>query len=1095
MKNSIFLIFLLLQFVWQTAMAAPDTRSISGVVSDETGEPLIGATVQIEGTSTGVTTDLDGNFKINAANGQTIQVSYIGMVPQKIKVTPATQDLKIVLKTNAEVLDDVVVIGYGTMKKKDLTGAITQIDPNKIADSNPANVQDLLRGTPGLQIGYDTSAKGGGSMELRGKNSLGTDSTPLIILDGMQFYGELSEINPEDIKQIDILKDSSSAAIYGAKAANGVIIVTTKKGSNTGKPSVTLSANWGFVQKSAGRRMFTPDEYTRYRSDWLRYDKNDTYAMTEDGQYLPYQKGTTQMGYFDNPDNLSAYGVTLEEWLAYTGNTTEDNIREVWGRRIGMNDSQTVLDNFIANRTYDWYNDAFRTGVNQDYNVSLSGGTDKMNYYMSFGYMNNQGVWRGDDFSTYRASMRMSGKVTNWLEVGGNVNFQHRKDKIEDNNSGKTTRVPDYGQYWYANNLRLSPFSQKYDENGELIFYPMGSEGSRGVVYSQYDAREQYHKWKKGFNVLNSKFYVNVYLPANVTYQFNVSPRYEYGWRQEFWSADEPFCNKDDKGVDRWWQKKFDWTLNNTLSWDYTFNDVHHVQLTAVQEAESRRAWSDEINSRNITPTDALGYHNTQNGDKEKSSFRTNDWKETADALLARAFYSFDNRYMITASVRRDGYSAFGASHPHATFPSVALAWNFANEKFMQSVNDWWNTGKLRLSYGKNGNRDIGDVYKSLANLGSGEGATMGYITSDGKIYDMKYLMMDRLGNPDLRWERTTAYNVGLDFGFLNNRLYGSIDWYYKSTDDMIMGMRLPNFSGFSNVTTNIGQVDNTGFEISLNSVNITNANFEWTTSLAFSYNKNTIKHINYEMEDILDEEGNVIGQKEMDDQGNKWFIGKSIGQIWDYEVDGIWQVSEAAEAAKLGQRPGDPKVKNNYTGDDIINEDGTRTPVYNDKDKKFLGDTRPPMYLSMRNDFVLWKDFSISFTLYGYFGHKSTDTAYLNNDNGGDLLTHCMNTYYKQYWTVENPSDLYGRIGAKGPAGCTSPSRLMNRNFIRLSDLSLGYTIPQKWTRKAAIERLRVSASIKNLFTIHHKDWVYGDPESGGLGIRSFNLGINVTF
>ncbi len=252
--------------------AASDPRSIKGTVVDTEGEPLIGATVQVEGTSVGVSTDIDGNFVIRAAVGQTLLVSYVGYSPKKVKVTDSTADLRVELSLNAEMLEDVVVVGYGVMKKKDLTGAITQIDPNKIADSNPQTVQDILRGAAGLQVGYDPSAKGGGSLELRGKNSLGTESSPLIILDGMQFYGELSEINPDDIKQIDILKDSSSAAIYGAKAANGVIIVTTKSGSNTGKPSVTFSANWGINTRSSYRKYYDADGYLNYRSDWYKRD-------------------------------------------------------------------------------------------------------------------------------------------------------------------------------------------------------------------------------------------------------------------------------------------------------------------------------------------------------------------------------------------------------------------------------------------------------------------------------------------------------------------------------------------------------------------------------------------------------------------------------------------------------------------------------------------------------------------------------------------------------------------------------------------------------------------------------------------------------
>ncbi len=1097
MKRKVFLLCLLFMQLLGVGAFAASARTVKGVVVDETGEPLIGATVQVEGTSTGVTADLDGNFAINANDGQTLLISYVGYTPQKIKVTSGTNDVKVELKPNDEMLEDVVVIGYGSMKKKDLTGAITQINPDKIADSNPQTVQDLLRGTAGLQIGYDPSAKSNPSMELRGKNSVGTGSSPLIILDGMQFYGELSEINPDDIKQIDILKDSSSAAIYGAKAANGVIIVTTKKGNNSGKPSVSLSANWGFNTRSAYRRYMTADEYTQYRSDWY---KRDTYAFDAEGNYGAYNiekdgKRVTPLGYYDYPSqaNLDKYGITLEEWMGQTANQSDD-LRDIFGRRIDLNKEGALLDNFINDRTFDWYNDGFRTGVNQDYNVSLSGGTDRMNYYMSFGYMKNEGVVKGNDYNTIRASMRMSGKVTNWLEVGGNVNFQNRSD-------GDTT-YPTSGDYWNANQLRFSPYALPYDpETGELNQYPMGGI-NRGNTWSNFVFNQQYEDFEKGYMVLNSKFYVNVTLPFGITYQFNVSPRYQYFWDRYFMSADLPNSNADDRGVNRGWGKWFDWSLNNTINWDYTFNDKHHVQLTLAQEAEDLRYWSDYIHARGITPTDALGFHYTQGGDKKISSFGTSDRHHSADALLARVFYAFDNRYMITASVRRDGYSAFGQNHPHATFPSVALAWNFANEKFMGSVADWWNTGKLRFSWGKNGNRDLRDSngqpdpYRALADLTSGLGQTMNYLDANGNVTgDFKYLMMNRMANPNLEWEKTEAYNVGLDFGFLNNRISGSIDWYYKKTDGMIMAQRLPQFTGFSSITTNLGQVDNTGIELSLNSVNITNNVLEWTTNLTVSYNKNTIKHLYYEHDLVVNPDGTITDNGEKDDSGNNWFIGKPINTIWDYEVEGIWQIDEADQAALVGQKPGDPKVRNVYTDDDKILEDGTRVPVYNDNDKTFQGQTNPPVYLSMRNDFNLWKDFLISFSFYSYIGHKSRDGAYLNGDNGGDLITNGMNTYYKEYWTPENPSNTYGRLGAVGPTGATGVNRLLNRSFLRLADLTFGYTLPQKWTRKAAMEKVRFTFGIRNLFTISHKDWVYGDPETGGLGVRSFNLGVNVSF
>ena len=291
--------------------------------------------------------------------------------------------------------------------------------------------------------------------------------------------------------------------------------------------------------------------------------------------------------------------------------------------------------------------------------------------------------------------------------------------------------------------------------------------------------------------------------------------------------------------------------------------------------------------------------------------------------MLARLFYSYDERYMFTGAVRRDGYSAFGISNPRATFASVALAWTFTNESFFK----WkpMSMGKLRFSWGSNGNRSLGDPYIALADMGMGMGATQGYVNAaDGSYVQYRYMSVGRLANPNLRWEKTTSWNVGLDFGFLDNRITGTLDYYVMPTSDMIMKQRLPIFSGVDNITTNLGKVENRGFELSINSRNIKTQNFEWNTTFGFSKYKNTIKHLYYEMEDVKDAAGNVIGQKEKDDTGNKWFIGQPIGVIWDYRVTGIWQADEAEEARKYGQRPGDPKVANNYTEDDDVNADGT---------------------------------------------------------------------------------------------------------------------------------------------------------------------------
>lgn len=325
---------------------------------------------------------------------------------------------------------------------------------------------------------------------------------------------------------------------------------------------------------------------------------------------------------------------------------------------------------------------------------------------------------------------------------------------------------------------------------------------------------------------------------------------------------------------------------------------------------------------------------------------------------------------------------------------------------------------------------------------------------------------------------------------------YGTMkkNWYYKKTDDMIMEMNLPGFSGFGSIWTNIGQVDNTGIEISLSTRNIVTRDFQWTTTAGFSYNKNRIKHLKGTMEDILDDDGNIIGQREASETASKLYINKPIGEIWDYQFDGIWSVAEAAEAARHGQRPGDPKVRNNYTKDDIVNADGTVTPVYNDKDKVYLGTTNPPIYWNLGNEFKFKNNLTFAFSFYSYMGHKSTETTYMNGLNGGSLYTKGFNMFKQEYWTPDNQTNEYGRFESQGPAGVSTPGKLHDRSFVRLDNISIGYTLPEAWTRKAAISKCRFTASVRNVCTIGG-DWEYGDPETGGLATRTYNFGLQLSF
>lgn len=1065
--------------VRESSADTTEDTAVVGRVSDAAGEPIIGGGIQLKGTGKGTVTDMEGRFILTGAKpGDALVFSCIGYTSKEI--IWGGQPLQVILDEDNNVLDELVVIGYGTARKKDLTGSVVQVRPDDLQSENPQTVQDILRGTAGLNVGYSSTAKGGGSVSIRGQRSVytsGGHNDPLIILDGMMFYGETSEINPDDIQQIDILKDASSAAIFGAKAANGVILITTKKGK-AGKPVINFSANVGVATVyDFWHPWDNQDDYLKHYQDWM-----ESYTAgynAETGQWEYYQKGAVAAtpGYYSNPTHLPA-GVSIDQWRSYSTNDEGESDLSIWARRLGFKPDSNALANLLAGKLTNWEDISFRKAFTQDYSASVSGASDRASYYLSFGYLNNQGVRAYDDYQTYRVNLKVSTKITKWLEMGANVNFQERTD----------------GEIgWSSLQFDNCLFADYLDENGKYVQYPLdGNYAKRGY---NYDFERQYLELERGYTTLNTIFNTTVRLPLGITYQFNISPRFQFYYNRYFMSAALPGSNPSDRGVDRSHARRFDWSLNQTLAWDRFFG-AHHVMLTLGQEAEDRRYWSDTINARDILPTDALGFHNTQNATREESSFSTNDTHESADALFARAFYSYDDRYMITATLRRDGYSAFGYSNPYAVFPSVGVAWTFTNEKFWK-WSDFMDYGKIRFSYGKNGNRSLDNPYVAMSNLYSGAGKTFGYIQENGTMQEVRYLMVQRLANPGLQWEKTTASNLGLDFSFFRGRVSGSIEGYLMQTHDMIMNKKIPSITGFDSITTNLGQVDNDGFEFTLNTVNLRRENFCWETQFTLSYNRNRIRHLYGEYEDVLDESGKVVGQKEMDDTTNGWFIDQPIDVIWDYEVTGIWQKDEWEEAAKYGQVPGDPKVANNYTQDDVQKADGSVEHVYNNKDKVFMGASTAPWRWSMRNEFTLFRDFTLAVNMYSKLGGKRTTTNYLNDDDSGGNMTNGLVTRrQKTYWTIDNPTTWEGRIDALGPTGVKRPVALCSTSFIRLNSISLAYSLPSALINKWSINKAKVFASVSNPLMIgFDKHWVYGDVEANGLSIRTYQMGVNISF
>lgn len=1077
-----FVVFALISVsVTATNVSWAQTREVTGTTTGEDGLPLAGVNVSIRGTATETATNNEGTYTIAVPEGATLVFSYTGYRRQEIPVNNRST-INVVMEEDIHGVDEVVVVGYGTMRKQDLTGSIIQIRPDRIANENPRTVQDILRGTPGVNVGFNPSAKGGGSIQIRGQRSVytaGNHNAPLIVLDGMFFYGELSEINPDDIEQIDVLKDASAAAVYGSRAANGVIIISTKRGK-AGKPVINFTGNLGATSVSDFRERWDTDAYMQHREDWLT--KNTYGVNPETGAYEAYQTGvfTSQPGFFMRPDQLPG-NISLDSWRAYSTNEAGESDLSIWARRLGLQGN--ALQNFVDGKVVDWRDHTFRTGLDQDYNASVSGASDRTNYYFSIGYLRNEGTVVSDNYRAIRANIKLNANVTDWFEIGANVNFQDRTDGNVDIDINQS--------------LRNSPFADYADEMGNPVQFPLSSEFSqRGY---NYDFQRQFLELDKGFTVFNTILQAKITLPFNITYSFNASPRYQFYYDRYFMSAALPGSDPRTRGANREQAKRFDWSLNNTLAWEQTFAEKHRFSVTLVQEAEQLRYWQERIEARNILPSDALGFHSVGFGDKEYSNFSSNDTHETADALMGRIFYSYDDRYMLNGTIRRDGYSAFGTIDPYGIFPSLGVAWAFTNESFFP-WNNIMSSGKLRVSYGRNGNRALGNPYLALANLGRGAGRMQGYLNSNGQMLQYRYLMMDRLASPFLEWEKTAAWNVGLDFGFLNERISGTFEYYNMNTHDMIMDQRLPSFTGFSDIATNLGLVSNNGIELSLNTSNIERENFRWSTTVGFSYNRNRIRHLYYDYVDIVDADGNVTGRRERDDISNGWFVGQSINAIWNYRVTGIWQVHEIEEAARHGQQPGDPKVANNHTADDVVNADGSITPVFNDYDREFLGETVAPYHWSLRNEFVFWKDLTFSFQLYSFMGHKSLSGNYLNNDdNGGNMQFGLANLPAKEYWTPDNPTNEFAAIHATGPAGAVVAGKLYDRSFIRLDNVALGYTLPVTWTSRYNVDRVKVFAASRNTAT-WARQWIYGDPEvssdfSNGWASRTFTFGMNFTF
>lgn len=965
------------------ASAAP-AKVVRGKVVDSDNRPVVGVSVLELNTTNGTTTDINGDYQLTVKGPEPVlQFSYIGYESQEVAVGTKTV-INITFASDNVQLDDVVVVGYGTMRKKDVTGSIAKVNMDEKATFANTNVLQSLQGAiPGLNIGMTTGAGTEPEMTVRSTTSISASNNPLVVVDGAIYNGSVSDFAPSDIQSVDVLKDASSAAVYGSRAANGVIMITTRMGS-TEKPTIRVNSYWGVNTSTNKPDMMDGPQYIQKILDYRR------------AQGLDYDR-----------DKILSY----------------------------LNEAER--ENYSKGHTMDSYDAVTDPGFVQNYSVSMSGRTRTTNYFASVNYNNQDGIVMGDDYDRFSARLNLETNITSWLKVGMKANYS------ESDYSGATADL-------IAANY-MSPYVKLRDENGELIRFPMTDQLGINPL-GEYEQAQDLDLHKSLFGI----FYGEVSFPflKGLKYKFNYSHNYRWSDVRKFWGTDTwtgaPSGGKGSiaKG------DASDYIVDNIVSFDRNFGK-HYVNVTLLYSYEHNEGSSVTAAASEFANS-SLGWNALDKGAVQTVSSSAYD--DNGISQMARLHYGYDNRYLVTFTIRRDGYSRFGADNKFGTFPSAALGWVASREAFLSDVK-WIDLLKLRLSYGLNGNQAV-SRYASLATIN-----TSRYVDGPDPIITQYTSSME---NASLCWESTKTANIGLDFAFLKSRISGSVDFFKSKSKDLIMQQSLPYMTGFGSVWANVGELKNHGVEVTLTTVNVQNENWNWTTTFNFSRYRNEITKL--------------YGGK-TEDITNSWFVGYPIHSFYGYETDGIWQEGDDIPE---GFKPGYFRIKD-LDGKEGITPDGDRH-VYAYAD---------PNYRVSISSNLTWKNLSLSFVInsvQGGNGYYMAENPYALNPNA--YFPGRMNMVDMPYWTPDRPSNKYPTIDYSPTYGHYF---LQDRSFVRLQDLSIAYDFPKRILNKIGMSGLRAYVSGKNLFTV--TDWVGYDPEAGQSvfngtpSMRSYILGIDITF
>lgn len=1058
------LLSILMSILFTGAMAQ---NKVTGTVTDATGEAVIGATVVIEGTTQGVVTDIDGNFSITLPAGKSrVTVSSVGMTTQTVNLS-GKSNVKIVMKDDDKMIDEVVVVGYGTMKKSDLSGAVSSIKSDDLMKGGTFDLAHGMQGkVAGVQIQQSDGAPGGGmSIVVRGANSFTTSSQPLYIVDGIPFEtgdtpsngatensqssNPLSLINPHDIENIEILKDASATAIYGSRGANGVVIITTKRGK-AGKAKVEFTANFGVSKVAKKIDVLDPVTYARYINE--EYYNSKFYEGSQSTE-VPYS-GT--WGYKPYSDGHLNYNTGV-----YTG-SPEDYYNPGWHYDEYGNATQLG--------SADWQDEIFRTAFSQDYNISVSGGDDKGHYSFSGNYANQEGTIKNSGYERYALRVNISRNVTDWLEIGTNTSFTNSVTNFANTLSYNTGIVR--SALLFPTTYAPDMDTTKSDDLNWLAANPAA------YVANTKDELRTTSWFSSSFVEIKLapwlKFRQNLGLSHNDSHRGSYYDRHT----QE---GKAPTNGKASKATNIWRSV----TAESLLTFDYTLNKIHKFNALAGFTVESSD-WDNDSHSAYGFPDDM-----TKDYNMERALYQGTPQSDTGNQRLAsflgRVNYTLLDRYLFTASVRSDGSSKFTEENKWATFLSGAFAWRASEEKFIKDLNIFSNL-KFRLSYGETGNQGIGS-YRTLPMLGTANYPFGGSMSSGAAAVNWRGPV-----DGNLKWETTAQYNAGIDMGFFRNRLSLTIDWYKKKTRDLLQEVKIPSSTGFSNRLTNSGNVTNEGLELALAATPVDSHDWHWDISANISFNKNEINGLNG------DQYANTLwsGCDNVFIQRN----GCPIGAIYGYVEDGFYDNEAEVRADPQYTYATASLVKSKVGEIKYWDKDGNGTIT--DNDRTIIGDTNPDFVYGITNN-IRWKDFSLSFMFQGSHGNDIFNGNLMDIKLGNIGNITC--DAYNSRWTAENYESAKW---PKATAGYTRTFLLSNRyiedgSYLKLKNISLSYN----WRNPFfGIERILVTLSASNLFTITDYSWY--DPDVNAFGSdssrrgvdiysypssRTFSLGLNVAF